>query len=344
MKSLRGLGLLLAALWMVGTAVAQETTNGGYKVLRKIHLDGDGGWDYLKFDNDGRRLYVDHNNSVQVLDGDTLKLIGTVEKVQHPHGVALVPELGKGYASSGDPGSVVVFDLKTLKTIAEIPSSKDTDVITYDPASGYVFTFNGDSGNSTVIDPKTDKVVQVLDLGGKPEFAVPDGKGYLYDNLESKDQVIRINTKTLKIEKRWKLKPDSSPCGMALDLDHNRIFVGCHNKTLVVLDAQNGKVIQELPIGDHIDATYFDPASQTVFNSCGDGTLSVIHEDSPDQYSVLENAATELGARTMAFDPQTGHAFSATAQMEAPPTPTQDDPKPRRRIVPGTFEILVIGK
>ena len=344
MKSLIKPGLFLALLGLVGMASAQDAKSEGYKILQKIHLDGDGGWDYLRFDNDGRRLYVNHNNSVQVLDGDSLKLIGTVEKVQHPHGVAVVPELGKGYASSGDPGSVVVFDLKTFKTITEIPSSKDTDVITYDPASGYVFTFNGDSSNSTVIDPKTDKVVKVLDLGGKPEFAVPDGKGHIYDNLESTDQVIRINTKTLKIEKRWNLKKDSSPCGMALDLEHGRIFVGCHNKTMVALNAKTGKILQELPIGEHVDATFFDPASQTVFDTCGDGTLSVIHEDSPNQYSVVENAATELGARTIAFDPKTGHVFSATAKIEPPPTPTADNPKPHRKIVPGTFEVLVLGK
>ena len=344
MKNLSKLGLLICALGMAGMTTAQSTNNEGYKILQKVHLDGDGGWDYLKFDNDTRRLYVAHNNSFQVLDADSLKLIGTVEKVQHPHGVALVPDLGKGYASSGDPGSVVVFDLKTFKTITEIPSSKDTDVILYDPASGYVFTFNGDSSNSTVIDPKTDKVVKVLDLGGSPEFAVADGKGHIYDNLDDKGQVIKINSKTLKIEKRWVLKPDASPCGMALDLKHNRLFVGCHNKTMAVLNAANGKVIQVLPIGEHVDATYFDPEAQTVFNTCGDGTLSVIHEDSPNKYSVVENAQTELGARTIAFDPKNGHVFSATAKTEPPPTPTADNPKPRRKILPGTFEVLVIGK
>lgn len=344
MKKLGKLGLVLAVLTLAGVVLAEETKADGYKILRKIHLDGDGGWDYLKCDNDSRRLYVDHNNSVQVLDADSMKLIGTVEKVQRPHGVAVVPELGKGYASSGDPGSVVVFDLKTFKTITEIPSSKDTDVITYDPASGYVFTFNGDSSNSTVIDPKTDKAVTTLDLGGQPEFAVPDGKGYIYDNLESTDQVIRINTRTLKIEKRWMLEPKASPCGMALDTEHHRIFVGCHNKTMVVLNAKSGKIIQTLPIGAHVDATYFDPTSKTVFDTCGDGTLSVIHENSPNKYSVVEDAATEFGARTIAFDPQTGHVFSATAKIEMPPTPTPNNPKPRGRIIPGTFEVLVIGK
>ena len=324
-------------------AAAEKAEKDGYQILRKIHLDGDGGWDFLALDNGARRLYVTHADRVQVLDADSLKLLGTVENVKRPHGVVLLPELGKGYISSGDPGSVVVFDLKTLKRLSEIRSSKDTDVILYDKPSGKILTFNGDSHNATVIDPATDKAVTVLDLGGAPEFAVSDGHGHIYDNLEDKSEVLRINAKTLKIEERWPLAPGESPSGMAMDPKHHRIFIGCRNKMVIVMNAQNGNVVASLPIGEHVDATWFDPDSKTVFNSCGDGTLSVIREDSPNKYRVVENAVTEPGARTMAFDPKTGRIFSATAKTESPSAPTKDNPRPRRKIIPGTFEVLEIG-
>lgn len=344
MNKVKALLLLGVLAGLAGAARAEEAGKGGYQILKEVRLDGDGGWDFLALDNQSRRLYVTHADRVQVLDADSLKLVGTVEGVKRPHGVVLLPELGKGYISSGDPGSIVVFDLKTLRKTAEIPSHKDTDVILYDQPSGRIFTFNGDSRDATVVDPAADKVVKFLDLGGAPEFAVSDGQGRLFDNLEDKSRVLRINSKTLKIEKSWDLKPGESPSGMAMDVKHHRLFIGCRNKKMVVMDARNGRVVQTLPIGEHVDATVFDPASGTVFNSCGDGTLSVIHEDSPDKYRVVEDAVTRPGARTMAFDPKTGFVFSATAKTEPPPAPTKDDPKPRRRIVPGTFEVLEIGK
>jgi DNA-binding beta-propeller fold protein YncE len=316
----------------------------GYKILHRVPLPGDGGWDFLTVDEPSRRIYITHADRVQVLDADSFKLLGTVGDVKRPHGVVVLTELGKGFISSGDPGSVVVFDLKTFKKLSEIPSSKDTDVILYDKASKHLFTFNGDSGNATVIDPASDKVVKTLDLGGAPEFAVSDGKGHLFDNLEDKNQVLRINAKTLKIEERWNIAPGKSPTGMAMDVKHNRIFIGCRNKTLVILNASNGKVVKTLPIGEHVDATVFDPATRTVFNSCGDGTLSVVHEDSANEFHVVENAATAPGARTMALDAKTGHVLSMTAKMGPPPTPTSDNPHPWRKPLPGTFEVLVIGK
>jgi DNA-binding beta-propeller fold protein YncE len=344
MAKLKFLVWVLAVGGLIGFTRADGAGMIGYKILRKTHLEGDGGWDFIVMDNDARRLYVTHANSVQVLDADTLKLVGTVEDVNHPHGVVILPELGRGYATSGEPGSVVVFDLKTLRKIQEIPTHQaDTDVILYDRPSGHIFTFNGDSHNATVIDPKTDRVLKVLPLGGDPEFAVSDGNGYIYDDLESKSAVLRINTQTLEIEKRWPIKPGETPSGLAMDRKHQRLFIGCRDKKMVVMNAANGQVVRVLPIGGHVDTTYFDPASQTVFNSCGDGTLSVIREDSPDKYSVLEDAATEPGARTMAFDPKTGDVFSDTARI-VPKTPTKDDPKPRHKFVPGSFEVLEIGK
>jgi DNA-binding beta-propeller fold protein YncE len=345
MNKIMALGVLGILVAGSGSLQAQETTGpSGYKILQKVPLPGDGGWDYLTVDSANRRVYVAHNNSIQVLDADTLKLVGTVENVAHPHGIVALADLGKGYATSGDPGSVVVFDLKTFKRLSEIPGSKDMDGIIFDPASGKIWTFNGDSSNATVIDPATDKVVQTLDLGGKPEAPVSNGQGLLYDNLESKSTVIEIDAKTMKILKRWPLAPGVSPSGLSMDVTNNRLFSGCHNKLLVVMNAKNGKVIQTLPIGDHVDATYFDPASGTMFSSNGDGTLTVIHEDSPNKYLVVEQFPTEPGARTMAFDSKTGHVFLTTAQMGDAPTPTKEDPKPHRKPVPGTFHLLVIGK
>jgi YVTN family beta-propeller protein len=329
---------------LAGGVGAQEAGASGYKIIQKVPLPGDGGFDFLMVDSDARRVYITHNDSVQVIDADSYKLVGTVENVPHPHGVVVLPDLGKGYASSGDPGSVVVFDLKTFKHLSEIPTYKDTDVILYDPATGKVLTFDGDSKNATVIDPTTDKVVKTIDLGASPEVAVSDGKGHIYDNLESKSEVLKIDAKTMKMGKSWPLAPGESPSGLSMDIANNRLFSGCHNKTLVVMNAKNGKVVQALPIGDHVDGTYFDPESGNIFVSCGDGTLNVIHEDSPDKYSVVENVQTEEGAKTLAFDPKTGHVFLTTAQREPAPTPTKEDPKPHRKIVPGTFHVLVLGK
>lgn len=337
-------GWLLLGVILAGTALAAYASEKGYGILQRVHLPGDGGWDFLTVDDPSRRVYITHAESVQVLDADSFKLLGTVADVKRPHGVVVLPEMGKGFISSGDPGSVVVFDLKTFKKLSEIPSSKDTDVILYDKPSGRIFTFNGDSSNSTVIDPASGKAVKTIDLGGEPEVAVSDGKGHLYDDLASKDQVLRINAKTLKVEKRWSIAPGKSPTGLAMDVEHNRLFVGCRNKTLIVLNASNGKVVQALPIGEHVDSTGFDPSTGTVFNSCGDGTLSVVHEDSANKYHVVEDAKTEPGARTMAFDPKTGHVLAPTAKMGPPPTPTTDDPHPWRKPLPGTFEVLVIGR
>ena len=343
MRSFAKCFLFFGLVGLTGMIWGEEPTS-IYKVLRKVHLEGDGGWDCLAVDSMARRVYVTHDKMVEVLDADSLKKVGTIEGIQRAHGVVLASEFNRGYATSGEDGKVLVFDLKTLKLVAKLDAQKDADAMAYDPVTKRVFSFNGDSGNATIIDAATDKVVMTLDLGGQPEFAVADGKGYLFDNLEDKSEVLKINAKTLKIEKRWPLAPGEKPSGMAMDVEHKRLFIGCRNQMTVVMNAVTGKVVKTLPIGDHVDGTAFDPASGTVFNSCGDGTLSVIHEDAPNRYSILENAKTEVGARTLALDTQTGHVFSATARTEPPPTPTKDNPKPRRKIVSGTFEILEIGK
>ncbi len=344
-RTTRGLALAAVAcaatlacprLWAASKPVVGE---GGFHVVGKAGLPGDGGWDFLNLGPEGKRLYVAHNDSVQVLDAKTLDILGTVPGVTRAHGVAVVPELGKGFASSGRPGSVVAFSLKTFKRLADIPSSPDTDVILYDRASGWIFTFNGDSHNATVIDPKMDDVVKVLKLPGAPEAAVSDREGLIFDNLASVNQVARIDTQQITITARWSTLPGEQPTGIALDRAHHRLFVGCRNKMLVVMDSLDGRVLAHLPIGAHVDGTAFDPATGDVLDSCGDGTLSVIHEDTPDKYSLVENAPTMEGARTLAVSETSGRVYTAAAR-----TVPSKTAKWHRKIVPGTFQVLVLEK
>lgn len=343
MKRLMRWCLLMILALGTSRVYADEGTK-AYHILQQVKLPDEGGWDYLKMDSDARRLYITHETEVLVLDADTYKVIGKVEGIHGAHGVALAPELGKGFVTSGKSGTVVVFDLKTLKKISEITAQKDADAIVYDSATTQIFTFNGDSANSTVINAATGQVVKTLDLDGSPEFAVADGHGHIFDCLENKNVILEIDTQKLEIENKWPLSPAEKPSGIAMDVENNRLFIGCRDKLLAVMNAENGKVVKTLPIGDHIDATYFDPASGTVFNSCGDGTLSVVQENSADNYQVVENAKTQPGARTMAFDSKTGHVFLATADMQPAPTPTQDNPKPRRKMVPGTFRLIILSQ
>jgi DNA-binding beta-propeller fold protein YncE len=340
MNYLRELSVFLVLLGLASGAAAGE---GAYKILKKVPVSGDGGWDCLAVDGKARRLYITHDTEVQVFDADSLKLVGKIEGTKRAHGIALVPKQNRGFITSGETGTVVIFDLKTLKRLSEITAQKDADAAVYDPVSGKVFSFNGDSGNATVIEASTGKVLKTLDLGGAPEFAVADGKGRVYDNLEDKNMALMIDAKTLRIVHRWPTAPGESPTGMDMDKKTKRLFIGCRNKRLVVMDATNGKIIQTLPIGEHVDGTTFDPQSGTVFTSNGDGTLTVIREDSPNKYHVVENAKTEPGARTMAYDPQTGHVFSVAAKT-LPVAPTPGNPHPWRKIVPGSVHLLVIGQ
>lgn len=305
---------LVLACTHPSAAEGQVAAGSSYHMSGSVPLPGAGGGDYVSLDSVARRLYVTHGDHVHVLDADSLKPLGLILKTPHCHGVLPLGQLGKGYVTSGLPGSVVVFDLKTLQRLGEIGSSPDTDGILYDPFSSHVISFNGDSHNATFIDPSTDKVVKVLDLGGSPEAGVSDGKGTLFNNLKDKGEVLRINSSSFAVEERWPVAPGKMPCGLAMDVEHHRLFIGCRNKLLVVMDSTNGKVIQSLPIGDKVDTTVFDPRSGDILESCGDGTLSVVHEDSPDHYRVVENAPTQLGAKTMVFDSRTGRIFSSTAK------------------------------
>ncbi|MGA2236514.1 MAG: YncE family protein [Terriglobales bacterium] len=307
------------ALASVSTAFAE-----GFAITKKIPIIGQGSWDYLAVDEGARRLYVSHGTQVEVLDVDSGAIVGKIENTPGVHGIAIAPELGRGFVSNGQSSTVTIFDLKTLKTIAEVPVGKKPDAIIYDPATSRVFAFNGDSNSATAIQAADGKVAGTVDLGGSPEFAVADGSGYVYDNVEDASLVLKINARSLKVEQRWPTAPCASPSSIAMDRPNRRLFIGCRSKVMAVMNAETGQVITTLPIGDHVDATAFDPALRLVFDSNGEGTITVIHQVSPDKYSVVETVKTLPRAKTMALDPKTHRLFLSTAEA-------------------GQFEVLVVG-
>lgn len=316
----------------------------GYHLLKKVRLGGEGGWDYMKLDSDARRLYISRSTHVIVVDADSYQVVGDIPDTQGVHGIALAPEFGRGFTSNGRTATVTIFDLKTLKKLGEAKTEEGPDAILYDPASKRVFTFNGRANSSTAIDAATGNVAGSVALGGRPEFAVTDADGHIFNNLEDKSEVIEIDSKGLKILNRWPLAPCEEPSGMAMDTEHRRLFIGCHNQMMAVMDANSGKVVATVPIGRGVDANRFDPETGLAFSSNGDGTLSVVHEDSTDKFSVLENLTTERGARTMELDPKTHRIFTVTAQFGEAPASKPGEPFQRPPILSGTFELLVFGK
>ncbi len=282
---------------------------------------------------------------VQVIDGDKGTLLGEVPGLDGGHGVALVPELGRGFASSGKSGTVVVFDLKTLKPIgAPIPVGKKPDAIIYEPASKHVFAFNGESKDASVIDAATAKVIATIPLGGGPEFAAVDGKGGLFVNLEEEGETLAIDTQKNVVTQHWPLAPGEGPSGLAMDPAKHRLFSGCHNEQMVVLDAASGKVLATPSIGKGVDACAFDFGTGFAFASCGDGTLTVVKEEPPGEFQVVEHVPTRKSARTMALDPTTHAVYVAAADFEPAPTPAPGAPRVRPKMVAGTFVILKFAR
>jgi DNA-binding beta-propeller fold protein YncE len=316
--------LVLSSLLFIGASTPTLST-GGYSVLKRISVAGQGGFDYLTVDEAARRLYVSHETQVEVLDIDSLTWVGSVAKTPGVHGIAIAPELGRGFVSNGQASTVTIFDLKTLKAIADVPTGKKPDAIIYDPATARVFAFNGASDSATAIDAATGKVVGTVDLKGGPEYAAADGKGFVYNNLEDESLLLKINSRELKVEQHWPTAPCASPSSMAMDRANRRLFLGCRSKVMAVVDADSGKVITTLPIGEHVDATAFDAATKLIFNSNGEGTITVIHQDSADKYSFVETVKTAPRAKTMALDPKTHRLFLSTAEN-------------------GQFEVLVVGQ
>jgi DNA-binding beta-propeller fold protein YncE len=316
----------------------------GYHLINTYNLGGDGGWDYLTLDSSARRLYISRATHVIVIDADSGKPVGDIPDTPGVHGIALAPELGRGFISNGREGTVTIFDLKTLKAITKVKAGDNPDAILYDPASKRVFAFNGRSHDATAIDATGDKVVGTIKLEGKPEFAVSDGKGEIFVNIEDKSQIDAIDPAKLEIKASWPLAPCEEPSGLAIDRKNRRLFAGCDNKMMAVVNADTGKVVATAPIGDGVDANAFDPGTGLAFASCGEGVLTVVHEDSPGKFSVVDNVPTQPGARTMALDEKTHNVYLVTAKFGPPPAPTADNPHPRRSILPDSFVVLVFGK
>lgn len=326
-------------------AVAFAAAGPTYHILKTYKLGGEGGWDYLTVDANARRFYVSRGTHVIVLDADSGKNVGDIPDTPGVHGIALAPELGKGFTSNGREGTVTIFDLRTLAPIGtKVKAGENPDAILYDPATKRVFTFNGRSQDSTAIDAVNGKVLGTIKLDGKPEFAASDGKGTVFVNIEDKSELTVIDPSKLEVKSKWPLAPCTEPSGLAIDRQHRRLFVGCDNKMMAVVDADSGKVLATPAIGEGVDATAFDDETGLAFASCGEGVLTVVKEDSPEKFSVVENAKTEPGARTMALDAKTHNVFTVTAKFGPPPPASADNPHPRRTILPDTFEVLVLGK
>jgi DNA-binding beta-propeller fold protein YncE len=335
---------LWAAASGLGAPVFAAPAPAGYHLVHTYRLGGAGFWDYLMLDSAARRLYISRGTHVVVMNVNTGKVIGDIPDGHREHGIALAPELNRGFISDGtDPSHVIVFNLKTLKvvTILAMPN-KDSDCIIYDPATQRVFTFNGDDRDATAIDAKTDKVLGTIALGGQPEYAVADGAGHLYNNLVDKSEQVQIDSRSLQVTDRWPLAPCEHPSGLAMDVAHRRLFAGCHSEVMAIVDPDAHRVITTVPIGAGVDANRFDPGTQLAFSSNGmSGNLTVVHEDSPDMFTELGDVRTEAAARTMALDLKTHHVFLVTATMgPRPAKATPENPRRRPTMVPGTFRVL----
>jgi DNA-binding beta-propeller fold protein YncE len=316
----------------------------GYRVTRRLPVGGDDRWDLLTVDPAGRRLYIAHGTRVQVLDIDADTLVGEIPNTPGVHGVAVAADLGRGFTSNGRAASVTIFDLRTLATLGTITvPGENPDVIVYDSTSHRVFTFNGRSHNATAIDAAAGSVVGTVPLSGKPEFAVPDGAGRIFVNLEDRNEMSVIDPVALTVVSTWPLPGCEAPTGLAMDRAHRRLFVGCDNSRMVVVNADNGAVVATLPIGTGVDGTAFDPETQLAFSSNGEGTMTVIAEETPDHYRVVANVPTQRGARTLALDARTHRVFTMTAGLTPAPPATEMNPRPRPGVVPGSFTVLVLS-
>lgn len=342
MKTVHGFAVMLLGV-VAATGAAGQAEPVAYHLARSIAIGGEGGWDYLTVDPSAHRLYVSHADRVVVVDTGTGTIVGDIPDTPGVHGVALAPELGRGFTSNGRANTVTVFDLKSLAVIRTIAvTGENPDAIVFEPVSRRVFTFNGRSDNATAIDAAKGRVVGTLKLGGRPEFAVADGRGRIYVNIENRNAVVAFDARTLEIAARWPLAPGEEPSGLAIDREHRRLFSGCRNNRMVILDADNGRVLAAPSIGSGVDGVAFDPGTSLAFSSNGEGTLSIVREESPDTFTLVGDVRTKRGARTIALDESNHRIYTATAQFGPPPSPTAGHAHPRPEIVPDTFEVLVL--
>lgn len=327
---------LLVALATLPLVFAQSSSS--YRVTHTYMLGGDGSWDYVVPDPPNHRLFIARQNRVMVVD-EGGKLLGEVEGIQGAHGTAVAESSGHGFATEGNGKSVAMFDLKTFKVLGRIPAAEDADAIVYDPSSNRVFTLNGDAHSSTVIDAKAGSLITNIDLGGKPEYGAAAGDGKVYANLTDTSEVVEIDAKKATVLRRWSTAPCKQPVSMALDTAHHRLFSGCRSGVMAISDYQAGKLVTTVPIGTGVDGAGYDPASGNAFASNADGKLTVIHQDSPDQYHVIENVPTPTGSRNMGLDPTNHRVFLVSAKFGPPPAGGR-----RGVVLPGTFELMVIEK
>ena len=348
----KGFGRFASAglLVVLGAASVIMAATNGYHLLKKYGFGAAEGstreyFDYVSVDSAARRVYLSHGTEVKVIDADSGALIANITGLKQDHGVAVASEFGRGFISDGGQGKVIIFDLQTLKVTGEAKADNDADCVIYDPSSKHVFVMNGDPHSSTVIDAKSGSIVGTIALGGGPEFAVADGKGTVYINLEDKSELVAVDSATLKIKSRWPLAPAGAPTALAMDVQHHRLFsAGRNPQMMVVLDAESGKVIQSFPISAGVDAAAYDAETGMIFVSTREGMVHVFHEDSPDKFSEAETIKTEYGAKTMGLDTKTHNLFLDTADFGPAPAPTADRPHPNRAPIQGTFHVLVYGR
>src|ERR1039457_6121372 len=336
-KDLKLIPALFIFVFLCGVSITTAQATDAYKVLKTIAVDGEGKWDHVAIDSAARRAYVAVGSQVVVLDVDHGNVVGRISDTPGVHGIALVPELKRAFVSVGGADHVAIVDTKTLQKLSVVATGKGPDAIIYDPATQRVFVNNGAGNSTTVIDAKSGRVIQTIDLGGAPEFAVADRKGHVFINLEQENETLEIDSRALKIEARWELVSCKAPTSVAMDRNTQRLFIGCRNHFMAVLDVRTGKEIAALPIGDHVDSTVFDPELRLIFCSNGDGTLNIFHEDSPDRYQSVQTVVTEPGAKTMDLDPSTHHLLLPTAEFDSY-APLQPGNKPK--IKAGTFHLI----
>jgi DNA-binding beta-propeller fold protein YncE len=329
---------LVLTLAVVILLLAQPSST--YRVTRTYALGGDGSWDYIVPDPSNHRLFIARQNRVMVVDEDNGALLGEVQGIQGAHGTAIAPATGHGFATSGSDQSVAMFDLRTFKVLGRIPAAEDADAILFDSASNRVFTLNGDAHSSTLIEPQAGKLITNIPLGGKPEYGASAGDGKVYANLTDTSEVVEIDAKTANVARRWSTAPCKQPVSMAIDTAHHRLFSGCRSGVMAVSDYQAGKVVATVPIGAGVDGAGFDAASGNVFASNADGTLTVIHQDSPDEYRVAESLPTPVGSRNMGLDPTNHRLFVASAKFG----PSPAGGRGRGPVAPGTFAVMVIER
>lgn len=323
-------GCILLVTIAVLAAVA---TCADYKVIKTWKLGGEGGWDYLTVDSDGHRLFIARATRVMVVDTDSGKQIGEIADTPRVHGVALVPDLARGFISNGGEDTVSVFDVRTLALQKKIKVGSGPDAIVYDPLSKRVFTFNAKSHDTTAVAASQGEVVGKVDLGGKPEFAATDANGTMWVNIEDTSEIVAFDPVKLAVKSRWKLAGCEEPTGLALDRKNRRLFTGCANKKMAIVNADNGEMVGSTEIGEGCDGTAFDADRSLAFASAGDGTITVVHEDSAKKFSVIQTVTTRKGARTLALDPKTHRIYTVTANV---------GPRPERKVEAGSFEVLVV--